>query len=217
MGGWLLFFMIVCMLDALLGVIGAISLIRLGFAIMGWYGGYGVTLVIVSIIMLAAAALEVVFITQVFTRKPGFLRFYQICKIVVIGGTLIDLIATAVVAGVGTGSLSNIGSLIGGVVGIFLMTLYYSRSVRVRTYMGSEEYKSRALFAFKDPVPAGGYGAAQPYYQQPQAPQPPQQPAPYQAAPYQAAPPQATAFCATCGKPFEGAEAQCLRCGAPRA
>jgi len=49
----------------------------------------------------------------------------------------------------------GITTVLGGILYFFLMTLYYSRSVRVRTYMGSEEYLRLAVFTKKaDPRPA---------------------------------------------------------------
>jgi hypothetical protein len=42
------------------------------------------------------------------------------------------------------------GIFIGIALGFFLFPLYYCKSVRVRTYMGGDEFKEKAIFAYKD-------------------------------------------------------------------
>jgi hypothetical protein len=197
MGGWLLFFMILCMVDAAVAIIGVGLLNGLVVVIRNLISGFGsyysstytaimVVTIITSLIALGAAALEIVFVVQVFKKKHGFLKLYQICKIVSIAAVLIGIIAVCIAyKGFHVGS-SDISSLIGGIGGIFLMTLYYCKSVRVRTYMGGDQYMKSALFSFPSagqPSTTGYSFNQQPYqqptpqyYQQPTAqPQPQQQ------------------------------------------
>lgn len=44
---------------------------------------------------------------------------------------------------------SMIGSIIGSAIGLLLLTLYYCKSVRVRTYMGNTDYMDKAIIKFR--------------------------------------------------------------------
>jgi hypothetical protein len=56
----------------------------------------------------------------------------------------------------GVSLASNIFVAVGSTAGFLLLTLYYTRSVRVRTYMGTEKYLRLAFFTkkVKGPAPA---------------------------------------------------------------
>ena len=84
-------------------------------------------------------------------KDPRFLRFYEIIMLVVAGLA----VATAIFSG-----FRNVGNLISGLlgagIGFAIWTTYFRKSVRVRTYFGSDQYLRRSIF-FKNaqaPAPA---------------------------------------------------------------
>ena len=104
--------------------------------------------VIVMISSLVSVAMSVALIVLIVQRNQSFLRIYQILAIV----SIVVGVASAVVSAssllssaavVVTSALTGIGM---GVLGIVLMTMYFCKSVRVRTYMGGTEYIENALF-----------------------------------------------------------------------
>jgi len=112
---------------------------------------------IAEIAGLLAISLAILYLVDVFRRKPKFLLYYQIYVIVSILYTIFALIVPSSIIGYEHamyGSMGfHVGNLIWGIMAFFLWTLYYCKSVRVRTYMGSDEYMERAIFAYKDQPP----------------------------------------------------------------
>ena len=110
-----------------------------------------------QIIGLAANAFLLIFLIQVFQRKPTFLLFGQLTQLVgVFVAIIVGIVPFAMLGSefMDPNALStNIGTVIGGVAGFFLYALYYSKSNRVRVYMRSDEYMSKAILAFKDQPP----------------------------------------------------------------
>ena len=161
MGGWLLFFMIIYIIDIVYLIISGVQ----GFMQMGEYGGYieayfggGLAGVLnfTFIWGVIGAILYAYFVYLVFTRKTNFLRMFQIISILNIVVSLIIMLAMNAMLGeyasyVNLGG-SMAGTLIGGIAGLILMTLYFCRSLRVNIYMGgSDEYKNKALFRIGQP------------------------------------------------------------------
>lgn len=147
LGGWLLFFVIL----SILGVVGSLgSAASTGMLISQVPRSYHMFFIISIIITLVEAGLNTGFIVLVFKRSDIFLKYYQIISIVevVLAVVLSILVGTLPganqVAGASVGSA--IGSIIGGVVSLVLFTLYFCKSERVRTYMGSDSYLKKALF-----------------------------------------------------------------------
>jgi len=99
----------------------------------------------------------IIFIVQVFQRNPAFLRSFQIFRLAgIFYAIFAGIIPTMMIGGnvVGAEMVGFlIGSTLGSVAGLFLITLYFCKSKRVRIYMGSDEYMSKAIFAFKDQPP----------------------------------------------------------------
>ena len=87
---------------------------------------------------------------MIFKRNHNFLRIYQIAFIVSIAFSIITMImlnmalSGSSISGLEGGTM--IGSIVVGVVELILFTMYYCKSVRVRTYMGGTEYQQKALF-----------------------------------------------------------------------
>ena len=110
-----------------------------------------------EIVGLLAIAFPILYLVQLFKRKPGFLRYYQLTIIAGLFYRVFAFIIPMIILGNDSelfGPLSShIIVLIGGPFAFFLWTLYYCKSVRVRTYMGSDEYMGKAIFAFKNQPP----------------------------------------------------------------
>jgi len=110
-----------------------------------------------QIIGFAANAFLLLFLIQVFQRKPGFMLFGQLTQLTGIFVAIFVGVVPFFMLGnefMDPNALStNIGTIIGSVAGFFLYALYYSKSNRVRVYMKSDEYMSKAIFAFKDQPP----------------------------------------------------------------
>ena len=148
LGGWLLFFVILWGLAALSNVGSVFSLI----GTVGTLSAYGSSLVLSSILGMLAGAFSavtcIIMVVFIVKRNPSFLRVYQILSIVGIVLSIAMVVSSQVVVSGSTVSIvSNVlvGG-VGGVLGLILMTLYFCKSVRVRTYMGSTEHIDRALF-----------------------------------------------------------------------
>jgi magnesium-transporting ATPase (P-type) len=149
MGGWLLFFMIVNGLAALKGFIDAGNYYSLFTALKHtatdmtpamW------TLSMIAVATLVASALvSGIFVILVCARRSIFLKIYQITSIASLLLSAAMMAVTYAVSGAPLNALVIV-TLCFGVAGLFIMTLYYCRSVRVRVYMGGEEHKRRALF-----------------------------------------------------------------------
>jgi len=103
---------------------------------------------------LVSEVFTVLFIVYVFQRKPSFLRFQQLAFILsLVYVILVGIIPNAMLDMYDEDFIRNIGTLIGSSIGVVIFTLYMCKSVRVRTYMGSDEYMSKAVFAFKNQPP----------------------------------------------------------------
>ena len=94
----------------------------------------------------------------IYKRNRIFLCFYQLTSILMMIIVAIICIAVFAIAnsvkssvGLYGGSLDTYSSTlitygVSGIVGLILMTMYFCKSERVRTYMGSTEYMEKALF-----------------------------------------------------------------------
>ena len=145
LGGWLLFFVICWGLSALVGIVNLMRYLSI-FSMPGM--GRIVPEFGSIVARLVSIGVSIGMVVLVVKRVPTFMRIYQILIIVNLGVQLIWGIVNAVKAQtygyVVVGS--TIGTVVGGVVGLALMTMYFCKSVRVRTYMGSTEYLDTALF-----------------------------------------------------------------------
>lgn len=149
LGGWLLFFTICWGLSAL----SSVSTIFSSFSSLGTLFRYNQASLafptfILILMSLVAIATDVLMIVCIVKRAPKFLRYYQILSFVNIGMSVLVSIFYAAAARSYGGILlsSGIAGVFAGVLGLVLMTLYFCKSVRVRTYMGTTEYLDTALF-----------------------------------------------------------------------
>lgn len=154
-GGWLLFFVIV-------NILSVISLIGTGLSgingetleMVRHYLNDGVanTMLFNALFSLAMAAGYIVFIVFIFKKNQNFLKLYQILGIasIVISIIMVVMMNASMSEAVTSLNLDTtsgiVSSIVSGVVGLVLMTLYYCKSVRVRTYMGGTDYQQKALF-----------------------------------------------------------------------
>ena len=172
LGGWLLFF-VVC------GFIGGISNISYGIRFIGgisnisygirsivdntegfeYSGLFTVAIIVNALALLSAGALMIWSMTMIIGKKTDFLKTYQIAVITCIGGILISNIML-IIAYSSLGVLhlvDNAWGFIGNVIGLcanlVLMTLYYVKSVRTRTYLETDEYIRKALIMKNAPSP----------------------------------------------------------------
>jgi hypothetical protein len=87
-------------------------------------------------------------VVAIIQRIPTFLRLYQVLAIANVAVSLISGISLVVRVGSAAASVmgTTVGTMLGGIIGLVLMTMYFCKSKRVRTYMGSTEYLDAALF-----------------------------------------------------------------------
>jgi len=173
LGGWLMFIVIASIIGALYSAYGLIGSVNdLGelrelnqfFGIDAPIGALTFALVL-SVVSLVASVVFVIFLVQ---RNPNCVLIYHI-------SVATDLIAAVIVI-ISFGSFFNslgpimpaseitefyataIGAIVGAVIALIIWTVYFTKSVRMRTYMGSDEYlrKSPLTKSARSPIPADG-------------------------------------------------------------
>lgn len=147
LGGWLLFFLICWGISALRALLDLVQYLRM----IAYFGiGYVQPAFGSILVDLVSIGLSVIMIVLIVQRHPKFLRIYQILTIVNIALSL--LVTVPLAFSLGSTNAAPVlaagfaGTVLGGVVGLVLMTMYFCKSVRVRTYMESTEYLDNALF-----------------------------------------------------------------------
>ena len=115
----------------------------LGLGALGLVGG-----IIILVICGIYAAYYFVLATKIKNRDPSFLRFYHIVSVVLVVLGLLGLI--------GNHEGDQVRSFVWQVIWVILYTMYFVKSVRVRTYMGSDEYIRQSPFTkdMEAPQPA---------------------------------------------------------------
>lgn len=147
LGGWLLVFVVCWGISALRALFDLVQYLRMA----AYFGAAYVQPSFGSILVdLLSIGLGVAMIVLIVKRYPKFLRIYQILTIANAALSLlvtvpmaINLRATNAAPVLAIGIL---GTFFGLAIGLILMTMYFCKSVRVRTYMGSTEYLDTALF-----------------------------------------------------------------------
>lgn len=147
LGGWLLFFLICWGISALRALLDLVQYLRM----IAYFGiGYVQPAFGSILVDLVSIGLSVIMIVLIVQRHPKFLRIYQILTIVNVALSLLVIVPLAFTMGSTNAApvlaAGFAGTVLGGVVGLVLMTMYFCKSVRVRTYMGSAEYLDNALF-----------------------------------------------------------------------
>ena len=148
LGGWLLFFVVCWVLSALSGLSTLASGINTLFAFDPDFMLSALSNIVIGLLTAGIGGLLVVLIVK---RNPLFLRMYQLLSIarIVVGVIARFLSRLFVVNQFGLGHIAVGGDIVGGIIGICLMTLYFCRSKRVRTYMGSTDYLDQAIFRLR--------------------------------------------------------------------
>ena len=151
LGGWLMFFVV----STIIGCIVASIMLLYAFATTRTvYEMIGNTIWLVSFV------LQIMFIYQIIQRKNMFLKYYQHASIIGVIAQLLLLIIELRGARLSASIIAVMPEIelmivlyivITSGAGIVLSTLYYCKSVRVRRYMGNDEYMKNALFSFKQP------------------------------------------------------------------
>jgi uncharacterized protein YxjI/predicted amidophosphoribosyltransferase len=215
LGGWLGFVTYGLLIGiALLVVLAFVSFIQI--TQVARYIGGGGWFAFVQFILFVGMGFVAFFCVKMFimikNKNPRFLRFYELMTLMCVAIYFVTLILTGF-RGFGQTLLSMVEQ---GII-FTIWTTYFRKSVRVRTYMGSDAYLRQSIF-FKNsqaPAPAD----TQPYV----APQP-YSPTPYGAPIYSQNPaynPQgannsARTFCSSCGTELIGDAVFCSGCGAKR-
>ncbi|MDR0889797.1 MAG: hypothetical protein LBM28_04005 [Oscillospiraceae bacterium] len=156
MSGWLVFFALISIFNILYTLSNVQNLFNVieqlgnsGSYSAYYPDGYKAALgwsVFAYILSYIAVVFEILFVLALFGKKPSFLRRFQITRI--IGAA--SVVFLYLVPGLITDSLTpeTLLFVLSSITGIFLMSYYYCKSVRVRTYMGSDEYIKKALFRY---------------------------------------------------------------------
>jgi len=168
LGGFLLFLVIMTFLAAFTSVT-KLLFERDGFlhAWRGYEGGEFWLQLVIQICAVYAIVMQVTYALMIIRRDPRFVRTWQLIYIGTFAGTL-ALLAAHLIYGYpqedastynsafAIGLVSDIFAFLAIPIGLGLLTLYISKSVRVRTYMGSDKYLRLAFFTRKarGPEPA---------------------------------------------------------------
>ncbi|MBQ9387887.1 MAG: zinc-ribbon domain-containing protein [Lachnospiraceae bacterium] len=154
LGGWLLVFVIGNFVSVLYGL----GQIRESFTavsessdyaalIIDYSGiGYFIGLYMLLAVQIFGIVVNIIYPIKVIKRNSSSLRFLQLTTIIESGIFLTAVII--LIASIGMDReffVTAISGIFGSAASFVLFTLYYMRSVRVRTYFGSEEYMRKAL------------------------------------------------------------------------
>ena len=115
-----------------------------GIAVFAPFAGF--------LLIAASAAMQGVFIHFINRRKASFLRFLQLSFFASTLGCVFLFVPAPIEPGFAfyfPSITSFVYYLAMTAAGLVLFTLYFCKSKRVRAYMGSDEYISKAIFAFK--------------------------------------------------------------------
>jgi len=114
---------------------------------------------IINAFSLLVSIFTIIFLVNLFQRKLTFLRFAQLAMLLNVQFNVCAIINNSILLYRVNEFIDNFWiiqiSIITGVLGIIIsfviinfITLYMSKSVRVLTYMGSDEFLKKALFVF---------------------------------------------------------------------
>lgn len=161
LGGWLLFMVIIDIIAAIAGLI--MGLASFGTAASyGEYASWGLGdlvayTVFAGVVSLVAAVLEIWMAATIIKKSVNIIRVYQIVWLTSLALTIVLLVWIIALnskysyLGVDLSSdiSTSITEVIFSVLWFIIWNMYFVRSVRVRNYIGNEEYLNRALIKFK--------------------------------------------------------------------
>lgn len=172
LGGWLAFVAygmligsVLTMLVVIVEFIGSLSMTN---SVLGGIGSNIVVAVYFVAILAAAAVVFVAYKMFVLIQKrdSGFLHFYETVAIVFVGATvgiyiflfiyLRSMLGVYASYAMSSAFGSMIGSVISMGIGFAIWIAYFVKSVRVRTYFGTDEYIKKSIFCknVTPPTPA---------------------------------------------------------------
>ena len=89
-------------------------------------------------------------------KDTEFVHFYEMVKVILFGIQIVGSVLTTIFFAITLGSYAGLSigifwgfmlpALLFGVLGFFLIMLYFDKSVRVRTYFGTDEYLKKSMF-----------------------------------------------------------------------
>jgi hypothetical protein len=194
LGGWLLALVVMQIIAvALLTIVFIVSMVALA-GVFRWLGiSFQFYLIVACAVYIAACIVDLRFTYMVAKRNPRFLRYYDILMIILISVILLEFILIGF-------DPDSVGNLIGSLIGFLIWRTYFKKSVRVRTYMGSDQYIRMSLFS-KNAVP-------------PQPAVPDEASAPYAGQIHDVHDDYMTEpVCPNCGFENRGAGKYCAKCG----
>ena len=168
-GDWLLLLVLLSIIAAI-SFLYNLSVLLYAYRVLSlpsWYLGVLRTATIMKIfgccISFSGVAFEIVFIVNFFQGTPKFLFFLQLSRIISAASLVFMYLIPAVIINDFssyasffndsvpnvTGGAYTIGNAFGVIAGFFLLTYYYCKSARVRTYMGGAEYIDKAIFRYR--------------------------------------------------------------------
>ena len=228
LGGWLAVFAYAQPIIFGLLIIANLAGIFAMFPLLRWISGFMATRIVFAMIIYlicfaAIAFLSIKFFLMVRSKDARFFRYYEVALILSVG---MYIVVHTILPGIN--ALFFFRDILSSGVGIAIWILYFSKSVRVRTYFGSDEYLRRSIFLknVPSPVPADmqPYVPPQPYQAPPSNTQQTQQTT-YQppVAPVSTNEETVTsgsepekAFCGQCGKAVSPQASFCSSCGTAR-
>ncbi|MCL2696418.1 MAG: DUF2569 family protein [Clostridiales bacterium] len=152
LGGWLLVFVIflICSIGLYFYIINS-AVTRLanyhsfstmpGFA--DFYPNYFSWAIVSLVSAITFLALHIWLIIKIFRRRAGFLRLYQIMRLLGMIEYPIMLLFSYTTPG------ATIRRTLFDLLGLILFTIYFCLSKRVRAYMGSDAYIKKAWIKFR--------------------------------------------------------------------
>jgi hypothetical protein len=155
-GGWLLLFVLFGLVGIFYNLYTSITLLLQATDVWAYFPEDIFSALVIeavgSIALLVAVIFQAAFVSGVLSRKPLFLRFNQLSHISLFVSAACFIAANNIV---GFEYLDTRDALILGanpliaVIGFVLFTYYYSRSERVKAFMGTMAYNEKALTIFR--------------------------------------------------------------------
>ena len=160
LGGWLLFFMLAAVFGIFVNLVVSIRIINPIVMIWDFIHLFpeelsrALTIELISgIVMLSIVILQIAFVVCILSRNPMFLKIEQISYIILCLSQIALVVSVNMARMLPSpgdaGTIELFARPFAAIIGMIIMTAYYSRSVRVRVYMRSDDFKKRALFSFR--------------------------------------------------------------------
>jgi len=111
--------------------------------------GFDVVALIIFLGFALRFCLDLAFFVMILTKNPRFLRFYELLNITGLALTVFTTIASGF-----KGLSSQIYIFVNQAVYFIILSVYFIKSVRIRTYFGSGEYLKRSVLFKKCKAPA---------------------------------------------------------------